>query len=74
MGIHSVTLKVIPCLKIECKFWLGEDGWQGSTELPPISVHADSFEQAKSHMEGALGKYIELLLREKHEAGAGQAA
>jgi predicted RNase H-like HicB family nuclease len=72
--MHAVSLRVIPCLRIECKFWLGEDGWQGSSEQPPISVHADSFEQAKSNMESALGKYIELLLRQNHEASAGHAA
>jgi hypothetical protein len=72
--MHAVSLRVIPCLRIECKFWLGEDGWQGNSEQPPISVHADSFEQAKSYMESALGRHIELLLREDHEASAGHAA
>jgi hypothetical protein len=63
MAIHGVTLKVSPCLRIECRFWLGEDGWQGSCEQPPITVHTDSFEQAKSEMECELGRHIELLLR-----------
>lgn len=63
MPIHGVTLKVAPCVRIECKFWLGEDGWQGSCEQPPITIHADSFERAKSEMEWELGRHIENLLQ-----------
>lgn len=74
MALHGVTLKVIPCLRIECKFWLGEDGWQGSCAQPAIVVHADSFEQAKSDMECELGKHIELLLRQNQQTSAGHAA
>jgi hypothetical protein len=73
MTIHGVTLKVAPCLRIECKFWLGEDGWQGSCERPPIAVHADSFELAKSEMEYELGRHIERLLRD-NQKGFGHAA
>ena len=64
--MHAVTMKVTPCLRVECRFWLGEDGWQGSCEQPPITVHADSFEEAKSNIESALGKHIEQLLQDKH--------
>ena len=64
MTTHAVGLKVAPCLRIECKFWLGDDGWEGSADYPPITVHAASFEQAKSDMELALGKHIESLLTE----------
>jgi hypothetical protein len=75
MTIHAVPLKVTPCLRIECKFWLGEDGWHGSCEQPQIAVHAGSFERAKSDMESALGKHIEsLLLRESQRAHAEHAA
>jgi hypothetical protein len=73
MAMHGVTLKVSPGLRIECRFWLGEDGWQGSCEQPPITVHADSFERAKSEMEYELGRHIELLLRHDHK-GLGHAA
>jgi hypothetical protein len=73
MAIHGVTLKIAPCLRIECKFWLGEDGWQGSCEQPTITVHAESFEQAKSEMEYELGKHIELLLRDSKK-GLGHVA
>jgi hypothetical protein len=62
MTTHAVSLGVRPCLRIECKFWLGDDGWNGSSEHPSINVQAGSFEQAKSEMEFALGKYIESLL------------
>jgi hypothetical protein len=33
---------VTPCLHIECKFWLGDDGWNGSSEHPAIIVQAVS--------------------------------
>jgi hypothetical protein len=63
MTHHAVTLGGKRCLRVECKFWLGDDGWRRS-EQPAIAVQAGTFEQAKSDMEIALGKYIESLLRE----------
>jgi len=36
MSNHAVMLKITPCLQIECKFWIGDDGWNGSSEEPPI--------------------------------------
>ena len=74
MGNHAVTLKVTPFLRIECKFWLADDGWNGSCEKPSIIVQAGSFEHAKSEMEIALGKYVESLLREPRRTSTGQAA
>ncbi|HEV2729175.1 MAG TPA: hypothetical protein VGV15_04010 [Terriglobales bacterium] len=74
MKNHAVTLGVKPCLRIECKFWLGDDGWNGSAEYPSITVEAGSFEQAKSDMEIALGKHIESLLHESRSASKGHAA
>jgi hypothetical protein len=68
MANHAVMLGVIPCLRIECKFWLGNDGWNGSSEQPSITVQAGSFERAKSEMEIALGKHIESLLRGGQQA------
>ena len=64
MTHHAVTLGVKPCLPVECKFWLEDDGWNGISEQPAIAVQAGTFEEAKSDMEIALGKYIESLLRE----------
>ena len=64
MTHHAVTLGVKPCLHVECKFWLEDDGWNGISEQPAIAVRAGTFEQARSDMEIALGKYIESLLRE----------
>ena len=64
MTHHGVTLGVKPCLRVECKFWLEDDGWNGISEQPAIAVQAGTFEEAKSDMEIALGKYIESLLRE----------
>jgi hypothetical protein len=74
MGNHAVTLRVAPFLRIECKFWLTDDGWNGSCDQPSIVVQAGSFEHAKSEMEIALGKYIESLMREAPRSSAGQAA
>ena len=74
MGNHGVTLKVTPSLRIECKFWLTDDGWNGSCEQPSVTVQAGSFEHAKSEMELALGKYVESLLREPQRTSTGQAA
>ena len=74
MGNHAVTLPVAPFLRVQCKFWLTDDGWNGSCEQPSITVQAGSFEHAKSEMEIALGKYIETLLREAQPSSAEQAA
>jgi predicted RNase H-like HicB family nuclease len=74
MTNHSVTLRVTPFLRIACKFWLTDDGWNGSCEQPTIAVHAGSFEHAKSEMEMALGKYIESLLRQAQQTRAEPAA
>lgn len=74
MGNHAVTLRVAPFLRIECKFCLTDDGWNGSCEHPSITVHAGSFEHAKSEMEIALGRYIESLLRPASQSSTGQAA
>jgi predicted RNase H-like HicB family nuclease len=74
MTSHAVALRVTPCLRIECKFWLGDDGWNGSSEHPAVSVQASSFEQAKADMESALGKHIESLLERSRPVSKGQAA
>ena len=68
MGTHAVGLRVTPCLRIECKFWLGDDGWEGTADHPPVTVHSSSFEQAKADMELALGKYLESLLNKSRSA------
>ena len=74
MKTHAVTLGVKPCLRIECKFWLGDDCWNGSSDHPATTVQAGTFEQAKSDMETALGKHIESLLHASRSASKGQAA
>jgi hypothetical protein len=55
---------------MECKFWLEDDGWNGTSDHPLVRVRAASFEQAKMDIEYALGKYIEQLLREESERKA----
>lgn len=74
MKTQAVTLAVKPSLRIECKFWLGDDGWNGSSEHPCITVQSGSFEQAKSEMEIALGRHIDSLLHESRTASKGNAA
>ena len=71
---HAVALHVTPFLRIECKFWLTDDSWNGSCEQLSITVQAGSFEHAKSEMEIALGKYVESLLREAQRTSTGHAA
>jgi hypothetical protein len=63
MTHHAVSLKVIPCLRIECKFWLEDDGWNGTSDWPSLAVRSASFEQAKMDIGYALGRRIEELLR-----------
>ena len=74
MTHHAVTLPVTPWLRIECKFWLGDDGWNGTAEHPSITVQAGSFAHAKSDMELALGNHIMSLLNESRSESKGQAA
>ena len=67
MQPDSVKLGVRPCLFLECKFWLEDEGWNATIESLGLTVHAPSFEAAKNDMELTLGKHIELLLG-KHVA------
>jgi len=73
MAHHVVTLGLRPYLQVACKFWLEDDGWNCTSEQPAIAVQAGTFEQAKLDMELELGKYLELLLRER-QASAEHAA
>ncbi|HXY02160.1 MAG TPA: hypothetical protein VEI49_01225 [Terriglobales bacterium] len=73
MNPHSVKLAVTPCLHLECKFWLGDDGWNATVESLGVSVNAPTFETAKHDIELALGKHIETLLGE-HPSAHAQAA
>jgi hypothetical protein len=65
---------VTPCLRLECKFWLGDDGWNATIESLGVSVNAPSFETAKHDIELALGKHIETLLDQHSSAHGAQAA
>ena len=65
---HSVKLDVTPFLRLECKFWLEDDGWHATVESLGLIIHAPSFETAKNDMEIALGKYIEALLKDRGTA------
>ena len=74
MHPHSVKLGVTPCMRIECKFWLQDDGWTATIESLGLTVHAPSFEAAKSDMELTLGKHIESLLAERVTVSRAHAA
>ena len=74
MQPHSVKLGVRPCLLFECKFWLEDEGWNATIESLGLTIHAPSFEAAKNDMELALGKHIELVLRERGANDRGYAA
>lgn len=62
MNPHSVKLPVTPCLRLECKFWLADDGWNATVESLGLSVCSPSFEAAKRDIELSLGKVIEAML------------
>jgi hypothetical protein len=64
---HSFKLRVVPCLSVECRFWLEDSGWNGVVDQVGISVRADSFEQAKNDMELALGKLVESVLYQQRK-------
>jgi len=74
MANHSVTLRVTPFVRIDCKFWLTDNGWNGSCDRLSITVQAGNFEHARSQMDMALGKYIESLVCEAQPSSTGQAA
>jgi len=74
MNCHSVKLGVTPCLRLECKFWLGDDGWNATVESLGLSVCAPSFEAAEHDIELALGKHIEALLGQQSGAPRAHAA
>ena len=74
MTNHAVAIRVTPCLAIECKFSRGDDGWNGSSEHPPIEVQAATFERAKAEMEFALGEHNESLLETSRSIAKDQTA
>jgi hypothetical protein len=62
MGNHAVTLRVTPLLRFECKFWLTDDGWNGSCAQPSITVQAgilvgpSAAQKKPREMGGAVGR------------------
>ena len=71
MANHSVTLPVTPFLRIECKFWLVDDGWKGSCEQCSINVQAGSFEYANLKWKWPSGNIWSLFsARPNHPAQA----
>jgi hypothetical protein len=61
-------------MRLECKFWLEDDGWTATIESLGLTVHAPSFEAAKNDMELTLGKHIESVLGERVAVDRGRAA
>jgi hypothetical protein len=74
MQPHSVKLPVSPYLRLECKFWLGDDGWNATIESLGLTVHAPDFQSAKKYIELALGKHIEEVLAQSGKATRAHAA
>ena len=74
MTKHAVSLRVTPYLSTECKFWLANDGWNGSSEHPPHFRSVSSFDKVKTDLEFALGKHIETLLERSRAVSSGEAA
>lgn len=65
MHPHSVKLGVAPCIRVECRFWLEDDGWNAEIPSLGLAIHAPTFVAAKQDIELALGKHIETLLAER---------
>jgi len=64
-----VTLRVTPFLRIECKFWLTDDGWNGSCAQPSINFKAGSFEHANSKWKWRWGSILSpLYAKPNHQA------
>jgi hypothetical protein len=61
-------------MRLECKFWLEDEGWTPTIESLGLTVHAPSFEAAKNDMELTLGKHIESLLGERVAVNRAHAA
>ena len=74
MQPHCVKFGVTPCMRIECKFWIEDDGWNATIESLGLTVRAPSFEAAKNDMELTLGKHIESLLGQRIPVDRGHAA
>jgi len=55
-----VKALIAPYIRIECKFWQGDDGW--NAEALGLMIHAPDLQLAKNYMEAALGRRIEELL------------
>jgi len=65
MQPHVVKVPVSATIPIECEFWSEDDGWTGSCPQLTITVRGNNFEDAKKHMEAALQKQIESILRSR---------
>jgi hypothetical protein len=66
MSTHSVSLRIVPDLALEGRFWIENGDWNGSVDDLSVVVRAGSFEEAKHELASALGKRIKDLLRESH--------
>lgn len=60
--ITFVKVPVAPYIRLECKFWQDNNGWNATFEPLGLIVHAADFQTAKNYMEGAIGRHIEELL------------
>jgi len=70
--IPAVTASVTPYIRLECKFWQVDHGWNG--EALGLIVHAPDLQLAKNYMEAALGRRIEELLAISDNGGGTHAA
>jgi hypothetical protein len=57
-----VEVTLAPCINIECKFWLGDEGWKATVECLSLMVDAPDFTSAKNYIEIAIGEHIEKVL------------
>jgi hypothetical protein len=70
MTSQVVNLQVTASIPIECEFWSEDDGWNGLSKSPSVTVRGSSFEDAKRNMATELQTQIEAILREHPKKSA----
>ena len=64
MPSQMVNLQVNASIPIDCDFWSDDEGWKGLCKSLTVTVHGNSFEDAKRNMATELQVHIETILRE----------
>ena len=74
MTSQVVNLQVTASIPIDCECWPEDNEWKGLCKSLPITVHGNSFEDAKKNMATELQVHIERILREHPKRSARRVA